>query len=67
MSLEGKFSHLHMYSNLYILLYRPMFLKPQSESASSEGSIALEAATRSTRILEDMLSENLVQHGSLHL
>lgn len=29
--------------------------------------MALEAATRSTRILEDMLSENLVQHGSVHL
>jgi hypothetical protein len=32
-----------------------------------EGNMALEAATRSTRILEDMLSENLVQHGSVHL
>ncbi|KAJ5609838.1 hypothetical protein N7528_009104 [Penicillium herquei] len=59
---------LHMtYNNLYVLLYRPIFLQPPSESTSVEGSMALEAATRSTRILEDMLSENLVQHGLVHL
>ncbi|KAJ5689855.1 hypothetical protein N7462_004247 [Penicillium macrosclerotiorum] len=59
---------LHMaYNNLYVLLYRPMFLQPPNVSSSSDGNIALEAATRSTRILEDMLSENLVQHGSVHL
>jgi hypothetical protein len=54
-------------SNLYVLLYRPIFLQPPSESTSIEGNIALDAATRSTRILEDMLSENLVQHGPVHL
>lgn len=54
-------------SNLYVLLYRPIFLQPPSQSTSSEGNIALEAATKSTRILEDMLSQNLVQHGSVHL
>lgn len=32
-----------------------------------KGNLALDAATRSTRILEDMLSENLVQHGLVHL
>ncbi|KAJ5358284.1 hypothetical protein N7541_005442 [Penicillium brevicompactum] len=59
---------LHMaYNNLYILLYRPLFLQPPSQTSSPEGNMALDAATRSTRILEDMLSENLVQHGSLHL
>ncbi|KAJ5937079.1 hypothetical protein N7466_003529 [Penicillium verhagenii] len=59
---------LHMaYNNLYVLLYRPIFLQPPSESTNMEGNMALEAATRSTRILEDMLSENLVQHGSVHL
>lgn len=31
------------------------------------GRIALEAATKSTRIIEDMLSHNLVQHGPTHL
>ncbi|KAJ5186103.1 hypothetical protein N7491_006026 [Penicillium cf. griseofulvum] len=59
---------LHMaYNNLYILLYRPLFLQLPGQSVNSEGNVALEAATRSTRILEDMLSENLVQHGSVHL
>ncbi|KAJ5772742.1 hypothetical protein N7457_007638 [Penicillium paradoxum] len=59
---------LHMaYNNLHILLYRPLFLQPPGQSGNSEGNIALDAATRSTRILEDMLSENLVQHGSVHL
>ncbi|KAJ5549672.1 hypothetical protein N7461_004370 [Penicillium sp. DV-2018c] len=59
---------LHMaYNNLYILLYRPLFLQPSGQSSDPEGSVALDAATRSTRILEDMLSENLVQHGPLHL
>ncbi|OQD98976.1 hypothetical protein PENVUL_c067G08684 [Penicillium vulpinum] len=59
---------LHMaYNNLYILLYRPLLLQPPGQSVSPEGNIALDAATRSTRILEDMLSENLVQHGSVHL
>ncbi|KAJ6088209.1 hypothetical protein N7486_009470 [Penicillium sp. IBT 16267x] len=59
---------LHMaYNNLYVLLYRPIFLQPPSASTSMEGNMALEAATRSTRILEDMLSENLVQHGPVHL
>ncbi|KAJ5111999.1 hypothetical protein N7532_000044 [Penicillium argentinense] len=59
---------LHMaYNNLYVLLYRPIFLQPPSESMNPEGNIAIDAATRSTRILEDMLSENLVQHGLVHL
>ncbi|KAJ5742025.1 hypothetical protein N7533_011434 [Penicillium manginii] len=59
---------LHMaYNNLYVLLYRPIFLQPPSALMSPEGNLALDAATRSTRILEDMLSENLVQHGLVHL
>ncbi|KAJ6130937.1 hypothetical protein N7523_001397 [Penicillium sp. IBT 18751x] len=59
---------LHMaYNNLYILLYRPIFLQKPSESTSIEGNIALDAAIKSTRILEDMLSANLVQHGPVHL
>ncbi|KAF3007033.1 hypothetical protein E8E15_000258 [Penicillium rubens] len=70
MSREAMFlvGMLHMaYNNLYILLYRPLFLQPPGQSANPEGNVALDAATRSTRILEDMLSENLVQHGSVHL
>lgn len=33
----------------------------------AEGHIALERASTNTRILEDMLSQSLVQHGSLHM
>lgn len=58
---------LHMtYNNLYILLYRPLFLHPTT-TTETQGAIALEAATRSTRIIEGMLSHNLVQHGPNHL
>ncbi|OQD80141.1 hypothetical protein PENANT_c039G09033 [Penicillium antarcticum] len=49
------------------MAYKPLFLQPPGRSTKSEGNMALDAATRSTRVLEDMLSENLVQHGSLHL
>lgn len=55
------------HSNLYILLYRPLFLNPQADNDGAGGHLALEAATRSTRIIEDMLSHNLVQHGPNHL
>ncbi|OJJ65925.1 hypothetical protein ASPBRDRAFT_139155 [Aspergillus brasiliensis CBS 101740] len=59
---------LHMtYHNLYILLYRPSFLHPPDGALDSQGQIALDAATKSTRVLEDMLSHNLVQHGPPHL
>ncbi|KAL4888910.1 Zn(II)2Cys6 transcription factor [Aspergillus ambiguus] len=59
---------LHMtHSNLYILLYRSLFLRPSSAHMERLGRMALEAATKSTRIIEDMLSHNLVQHGPTHL
>ncbi|RAK95994.1 Zn(II)2Cys6 transcription factor [Aspergillus ibericus CBS 121593] len=59
---------LHMtYYNLYILLYRPSFLHPPDGDMDSQGQIALDAAIKSTRILEDLLSHNLVQHGPPHL
>ncbi|OJJ99639.1 hypothetical protein ASPACDRAFT_43263 [Aspergillus aculeatus ATCC 16872] len=59
---------MHMtYNNLYILLYRPLFLHSAEKGTGGEGQIAVDAATRSTRIVEDMLSHNLVQHGPTHL
>lgn len=54
-------------SNLYILLYRSSFLQSPCDTTEADGQIALERASRSTRILEDMISHGLVQHGSLHL
>ncbi|KAL2784921.1 fungal-specific transcription factor domain-containing protein [Aspergillus keveii] len=50
--------------NLYILLYRPVFLDP---TPLDDGQIALDAATKSSRIMEDLLSHHLVQHGPPHL
>ncbi|KAL4862465.1 hypothetical protein BDV12DRAFT_190389 [Aspergillus spectabilis] len=56
---------LHMaYQNLYILLYRRVFLNP---TPPDSGQIALDAATKSTRIMEDMLSHHLIQHAPTHL
>ncbi|KAH8693866.1 putative cutinase transcription factor 1 alpha [Talaromyces proteolyticus] len=53
---------------LYILLYRPSFLDSSSdEQKKKEGRMALQAACQCTRILEDMLSQNLIEHGMLHL
>ncbi|KAL4876498.1 fungal-specific transcription factor domain-containing protein [Aspergillus karnatakaensis] len=56
---------LHMaYQNLYILLYRRVFLTP---TPHDDGHLALDAATKSTRIMEDMLSHHLIQHAPTHL
>ncbi|KAL4775891.1 fungal-specific transcription factor domain-containing protein [Aspergillus nidulans var. acristatus] len=56
---------LHMtYQNLYILLHRRTFLDP---TPLDNGQSALDAATKSTRILEDLLSHHLVQHAPPHL
>ncbi|KAL4950105.1 fungal-specific transcription factor domain-containing protein [Aspergillus filifer] len=56
---------LHMtYQNLYILLYRSVFL---NSTPHDNGQIALDAATKSTRIMEDMLSHRLIQHAPTHL
>ncbi|KAL3473249.1 fungal-specific transcription factor domain-containing protein [Aspergillus californicus] len=56
---------LHLtYQNLYILLYRDVFL---DETPGTDSQIALDAATKSTRIMEDLLSHHLVQHGPTHL
>ncbi|BCS28550.1 Zn(II)2Cys6 transcription factor [Aspergillus puulaauensis] len=56
---------LHMtYQNLYILLYRRVFLNP---TPHDDGQIALDAATKSTRIMEDLLSAHLIQHAPTHL
>lgn len=50
--------------NLFILLHRRTFLNP---SPTENGNTALDAATKSTRILEDLLSHHLVQHAPPHL
>ncbi|OKL63763.1 hypothetical protein UA08_00036 [Talaromyces atroroseus] len=55
------------YNYLYILLYRPSYLDPSDEQRKKEGKLALQAACQCTRILEDMLSQNLIEHGIVHI
>lgn len=54
-------------SYLHILLHRQAYTKSQTESNIFNGRPALQAACRVTRIVEDMLSQNLVQFGQMHL
>ncbi|KAI9037561.1 Zn(II)2Cys6 transcription factor [Aspergillus affinis] len=63
--LTGLLHTTHNY--LYVLLYRSLFLHPPNSASDELGQIALNAATKTTRIIEDMLSCNLVQHGATHL
>lgn len=61
-------SMLHLaYNNLYILLYRSAYLGAQEGSEQDLGNIALQAACRNTRIIEDVLSQDLVQHSNVHI
>ncbi|QGA15740.1 hypothetical protein EYB26_003400 [Talaromyces marneffei] len=55
------------YNYLYIHLYRPSYLDPSDEKKQKEGRLALQAACQCTRILEDMLSHNLIEHGMVHI
>jgi len=54
-------------SNLYILLYRSAFLSAEEGSNQDIGNIALQAACKNTRIIEDVLSQNLVGHSNVHI
>ncbi|KAN0122880.1 Fungal specific transcription factor domain containing protein [Hyaloscypha variabilis] len=59
-------SMLHLaYNNLYILLYRSAYLAESDDQ--SAGNVALHAACRNTRIIEDVLSQDLVQHSNVHV
>jgi hypothetical protein len=52
-------------SNLYILLYRSAYLAENDDQ--SAGNVALQAACRNTRITEDVLAQDLVQHLNVHM
>ncbi|KEZ44903.1 hypothetical protein SAPIO_CDS2248 [Scedosporium apiospermum] len=57
---------LHLYyNNLLILLHRRAYVRPQDESDTQAGEVALRAACRITRIVEDMLSSDLIRITSL--
>jgi hypothetical protein len=50
-----------------MLLYRGAYMDPHNDRDSSDGELALAAARRVTRIVEDMLSQRLIQFGQMHL
>jgi hypothetical protein len=54
-------------SNLYILLYRSAYLGAQEDNEQDIVNIALQAACRNTRIIEDVLSQDLVQHSNVSM
>ncbi|KAF1816898.1 hypothetical protein P152DRAFT_3545 [Eremomyces bilateralis CBS 781.70] len=59
---------LHLaYNNLHIYLHRRAYVRPLNEGDTQAGQVALQAARRITRIVEDMLSQDLVRFGQLHV
>ncbi|KAI9150288.1 Cutinase transcription factor 1 alpha [Paramyrothecium foliicola] len=61
-------SMLHLgYNNLLILLYRSSYPGHESESSDGTGSIALQAAARNSRIIEDMVAAGGFWHAQLHV
>ncbi|KAF3046777.1 hypothetical protein E8E11_008677 [Didymella keratinophila] len=61
-------SMLHLaYNNLLMLLYRSSFINNEDGSADIEGNIALQAAARNSRIVEDMLPRASIGHAQIHV
>ncbi|RDW62461.1 hypothetical protein BP6252_11894 [Coleophoma cylindrospora] len=59
---------LHLaYNNLYILLGRVAYIGSSDDNGQNGGQIALEAACRNTRILEDLLEQELIRYGNVHI
>ncbi|KAF2680470.1 hypothetical protein K458DRAFT_407228 [Lentithecium fluviatile CBS 122367] len=60
-------SMLHLaYNNLLILLHRSAFIA-NADADSEAANIALQAASRNSRIVEDMLSDGNICHAQLHV
>lgn len=61
-------SMLHLaYNNLLMLLYRSNFINDEDGSTDIEGNIALQAAARNSRIVEDMLPQANIGHAQIHV
>jgi hypothetical protein len=59
---------LHLaYNNLLLLLYRTSFIMNEEASSDAEGNIALQAAARNSRIVEDMLPSANIGHAQIHV
>ncbi|KAH8724455.1 fungal-specific transcription factor domain-containing protein [Phaeosphaeriaceae sp. PMI808] len=54
-------------NNLLILLYRSSFIIDDNGSAESDGSVALQAAARNSRIVEDLLPSSNIGHAQIHV
>jgi hypothetical protein len=53
-------------SHLQILVHRNSFLRYGSDDRNGDERSALQAACRITRIVEDMISHNMIQFGQMH-
>jgi hypothetical protein len=55
------------YNNLLILLYRTSFIIDENGSADNDGNVALQAAARNSRIVEDILPSGSIGHAQIHV
>ncbi|KAH3919783.1 hypothetical protein HBI56_031010 [Parastagonospora nodorum] len=55
------------YNNLLILLHRTSFIIGENGSAEKDGNIALQAAARNSRIVEDLLPSGNIGHAQIHV
>jgi hypothetical protein len=61
-------SMLHLaYNNLLILLHRSSFINNEDGSGDVDGTVALQAAARNSRIVEDLLSDGNIKHAQIHV
>ncbi|PSN72487.1 hypothetical protein BS50DRAFT_545068 [Corynespora cassiicola Philippines] len=65
-SIQASFLHL-AYNNLLILLHRSEFINKEDQVGATDCDIALQAAARSSRIIEDMLPGGSVCHAQIHV
>jgi hypothetical protein len=60
-------SMLHLaYNNILILLYRSAYIEEGQENGEVDGAVALQAAARNSRIIEDMLPDGNLRHLQIH-
>ena len=64
-SFHANMQHL-AYNNLLILLYRHPYVCGE-EDGREDGTTIMSAASRNSRIVEDMLSEGNLRHGQIHV
>lgn len=56
---------LHLaYNNVFILLYRGCYV---TGSGGTDGQVALQAAARNSRIIEDVLPRGILRHAQIHV